>query len=484
MVRFTNVYTITAFVALAGMMYGFDIASISGIIGTDQYQDYYGNPVGVLQGAITSATAAGSFVGSISATVLGDKVSRKVAIQWATILWVIGAIVQSTSNGVAMLISGRLISGLCIGITSSLVPIYLSEIAPRKIRGRLVSFQQLAVNSGVVIQYLVQYGCSFLNSEAVFRLPWAIQTLPAIILFISLFWFPYSPRWLAKEDRWEEVLHVLASLRTAKNNINDPLVLAEYREIEDQIRIDLEEGSSSFRTLYSRRLRKRVFLAIAIEVAIALSGISVLLYYGPYLLKAAGFKDVRVALLIQHIISVLVTVPSILWTDQFGRRPAFLIGSFAMTIFWTLIGGLLVRYGEPNPIPTQPNFRRVMNRAAVSRAILAFVYLAVAFFNLTWGPLRWIYPSEVVPLKVRAKSVSLATAFSWGIEFALSLAVPPMFRAISWRILFIYVSFNFATFIYIWIAAPETMLRTLEEMDEVFEHGEPVWKSLRPKPLT
>ncbi|KAJ8096617.1 general substrate transporter [Lipomyces tetrasporus] len=484
MVRFLNVYTITLFVALSGLLFGFDISSMSGIIGTVQYQNYYGNPLGVLQGAITSAMAAGSFVGSISASVLGDRVSRKVTIQVATILWCIGAILQSSSNGVAMLIAGRLIAGLCIGLTSSLVPIYQSEIAPRKIRGRVVSFQQFAITAGVLIQYIIQYGCSFLESEAAFRLPWAIQTVPAIVLFIGLFWFPYSPRWLAKRNRWEEVLQVLAFLRTPNNNINDPLVLAEYKEIEDQIHLELEEVSTSLRELYSRKLRKRVFLAIAIQIWGQLTGINVAMYYIAYLLKSAGFTDVRVASLIQYIIGMLMTIPSILWTDHFGRRPALLIGSIAMTLWLSLIGGLLMQYGEPNPISNQPYTWIVMNRPTVSRAILAFIYLDVAFFNLCWGPLIWIYPPEIVPLRVRATSVSLAVASNWAINFALALVVPPMFRSISWRMFFIFASFNFAAFIHVLIAAPETMQRTLEEMDEIFEHGAPLWKSIRYKPAT
>ncbi|KAK9490391.1 general substrate transporter [Lipomyces doorenjongii] len=482
MVRFLNVYTITSFVALSGMLFGFDISSMSGIIGTTQYQNMYNNPLGVLQGAITSAMAGGSFLGSISASVLGDRVSRKIAIQYATILWCIGAILQSSSNGVAMLIAGRLIAGLCIGLTSSLVPIYQSELAPRTIRGRVVSFQQFAITAGVLIQYLIQYGCSFLQSAAAFRLPWALQTVPAIILYIGLFWFPYSPRWLAKRDRWEEVLQVLASLRTANNNINDPLVLAEYKELEDQVRIEREEVSSSFRTLYSRKFRKRVFLAIAIQIFGQLTGINVAMYYIAYLLKSAGFKDVRVASLIQYIIGMTSTIPSILWTDRFGRRPALIIGSITLTIWFAVIGSLLKHFGEPNPIPNQPYTWSIINRPEVSRAICAFIYLVVASFNLTWGPIIWIYPPEVVPLTVRAKTVSLAVAANWAINFALGLAVPPMFRAINWRMFFIFACFNLAAFLYVWIVAPETMQRTLEEMDEVFEHGPPLWRVIRVKP--
>ncbi|KAK9489135.1 general substrate transporter [Lipomyces doorenjongii] len=485
MVRFLNIYTITSFVAISGMLFGFDISSMSGIIESVQYKNYYGNPLGVVQGGITSAMAAGSFMGSISASALGDNVSRKVAIQGGAILWCIGAILQSSSNGVAMLITGRLIAGLCIG-----VPIYQSEIAPRKIRGRVVSFQQFAI-TGVLIQYLIQYGCSFLDSEAAFRLPWAIQALPAVILFISLFLFPYSPRWLARKDRWEEVLQVLAFLRTPNNNINNPLVLAEYKEIEDEIQVEREEISNSLRALYNslralytRKLRKRVFLAVAIHIWSQLSGINVAMYYIAYLIKSAGIADVRLFSSIQYVIAMVMTIPSILWTDHSGRWPALLIGSISMSIWLFVIGGLLMRYGEPNSISNQPYTWLVMNHPAASHAILACIYLVVASFNVSWGPLIWVYPPEIVPLRIRATSVSLALASNWAINFALGLAVPAMFRAISWRMFFIFASFNLAAYIHVLIAAPETMQRTLEEMDEIFEHGEPLWKSIRYKSAT
>ncbi|KAK9327299.1 general substrate transporter [Lipomyces starkeyi] len=296
MVRLLNVYTISSFVALGGVLYGFDVASMSGIVGTHQYKAYYGNPLGATQGCITGAIAAGSLVGALCSAVLGDWMSRKVAIQLGTIAWCVGASLQAASNGVALLIMGRIVAGFCIGVTSALIPIYQSEIAPRKIRGRIVSLQHFAICLGILIQYFVQYGCSFLDSQAVFRLPWALQTMPAILLFIGLFWLPRSPRWLASKDRWDEVL-------------------------------------------------------------------------------------------------------------------------------------------------------------------------------------QWIYPPEIVPLRIRAKTVSFSTATNWVTSFALSVALPPLLRAIRWHVFVIFGCLNVAAFIHVWFVLPETKQRTLEEMDEIFEHGDPAWRS-------
>ncbi|KAK9371646.1 general substrate transporter, partial [Lipomyces chichibuensis] len=143
--RHLNVYTISAFAALGGALFGFDISSMSGVIGTEQYQNYYGNPLRMRQGAITSAMAGESLLGALSSSFLGDRLSGKVAIEIGAALWCIGATVQSASTGVVMLVIGRVLAGHCVGLTSSLVPIYQSEIAPRKIRGRIVSLQQFAI---------------------------------------------------------------------------------------------------------------------------------------------------------------------------------------------------------------------------------------------------------------------------------------------------------------------------------------------------
>ncbi|KAK9242306.1 general substrate transporter [Lipomyces tetrasporus] len=474
MVRLLNVYTISAFAALGGALFGFDISSMSGVLGTDQYKQYYGNPLGARQGAITSAMAAGSLVGALSSSFLGDWLSRKVTIQLGTVLWCIGASLQSSSTGVPMLIIGRIVSGICIGLTSSLVPIYQCEIA---IRGRVVALQHSALAWGIKIQYFIQYGCSFLHSQAAFRLP-CIQVVPAIILFTSLFWFPRSPRWLASKDRWDEVLSVPAYLRTPNCDINDPLVLAEYKEIEEQIRAEREEESASYRELLGKKMRKRLFLAMAIQAWSQLTGINLLLYFIVYILEAAGIPNTLLVSSIQYILFALATIPSILWLDHWGRRLSLIIGSLSMVFWLYLIGGLFARFGEPNPVHNQPFTWIIVGHPAASHCIQASTYLAAVSFAMFWGPVSWTYPPEIIPLHIRAKAVSLATSTNWAINYALGFAVPPLLRAISWHLFVIFASFNIAAFVHVWFRMPETKQLSLEEMDEVFEHGEPIWRSL------
>ncbi|KAK9242513.1 general substrate transporter [Lipomyces tetrasporus] len=479
MIRLLNVYTISAFAALGGALFGFEIASMSVVLGTDQYKEFYGNPLGARQGGITSAMAAGSLVGALGSSFLGDILSRKVAIQLGAVIWCIGATLQSASTGVGMLIVGRIVAGVCIGLTSALVPIYQSEIAPRKIRGRVVSLQHFAITCGILIQYFIQYGCSFLDSQAVFRVPWALQCVPAIILFTGLFWFPRSPRWLASKDRWDEALRVLAFLRTPNRDINDPLVLAEYKEIEEQIRIEREDESNSYRELFGKKMHKRVFLAMAIQVWSQLTGINLFLYFIVYILQSAGIAHTLLVSSIQYILLAVATIPSILWTDQWGRRLSMLVGALSMAFWLYLIGGLFAHFGEPNPVQNQAYTWVIMGQPAVSHCIQASSYLTAASFAMSWGPVSWMYPPEIVPLRIRAKAVALSTATNWAINFVLGFAIPPVLRRIRWRIFMIFGSFNVAAFIYVWMYAPETKQRTLEEMDEIFEHEKPLWQSFR-----
>jgi MFS family permease len=185
-----------------------------------------------------------------------------------------------------MLVAGRLIAGFSIGIASSIVPVYQSEIAPKEIRGRVVSLQQWAITWGILIQFFIQYGCSFIDGGAnnptqstlSFRIPWAVQILPALILFIGLFWFPKSPRWLASKDRWDEALQVLADLH-GKGDRTSPKVLAEFTEMEEQLRFEREEAISSYRELLKPRIAKRVFLGMSVQMWSQLSGMNVLSKY-------------------------------------------------------------------------------------------------------------------------------------------------------------------------------------------------------------
>lgn len=161
---------------------------------------------------------------------VSNKLGRRNSIAFACLWWLLGTALQAACNGISMLVLGRFISGVCIGITSSQVPVYLVEITKKEKRGSIVVIMQWAIEWGILIMYFVGYGCSFIPGPASFRIAWAIQFVPCVVLLVGLPFLPRSPRWLAKVGRTDEAIKVLANIQ-AKGNINDPLVVAEWEEI-------------------------------------------------------------------------------------------------------------------------------------------------------------------------------------------------------------------------------------------------------------
>lgn len=176
---------------------------MSAIVGTTQYIAYFNNPHGIIQGAIGSALAAGSVIGALFAGPLSDKIGRRDAIFFACLWWLAGTAVQVACIGYGMLIAGRILNGVCVGITSSQVPVYLAEIARKEKRGSIIVIQQLAIEWGILFMFFIGYGCSFIKGTASFRTAWGIQFVPAFILMCGIPFLPRSPRWLAKVGRTE-----------------------------------------------------------------------------------------------------------------------------------------------------------------------------------------------------------------------------------------------------------------------------------------
>ncbi|MCJ1484237.1 MFS sugar transporter [Schaereria dolodes] len=483
-----NVYVICAFAAIGGGLFGFDISSMSGVLGTSAYTNYFKVQGSYRQGGITCAMPFGSLVGSLMSSFVADKYSRKSAIMSAAIIWVVGSILQSASNGVPMLIVGRVVAGLSVGIGSTIVPVYQAEIAPKEIRGRVVSLQQWAITWGILIQYFIQYGASYTGGgpnnphqgTAAFRIPWAVQMIPAIILFSGMWFLPRSPRWLATQDRWEESVRVLADLHGG-GDMSHPKVLAEYQEIEESLCFEREYEKSSYRALTEPRMLKRVILGMSIQLWSQLSGVNVMMYYIVYIMETANIGNPLLTASIQYILNVLLTLPAIIFLDKWGRRRSLLFGSLGMMCLMFAVGFLEAQYGQPYHASSGPLSAIswiVVDHPRISKAIVACSYLFVCVFAVTWGPTSWTYPSEIFPSQIRAKAVSITTATNWASNCALAFAVPPMFYSINWRLYMIFATFNGLAFIHMYLTARETKGKTLEEMDEVFDSGRPAWKAV------
>ena len=268
--------------------FGFDISSMSAIIGTTQYVKYFNNPHGTTQGGIGAALAGGSVIGAIIAGPISNKFGRRDSIFFACIFWLIGTALQTSCNGIGMLVAGRFINGICVGITSSQVPVYLVEIAKKDVRGSIVVIQQWAIEWGIFIMYFIGYGCSFIAGPASFRTAWGIQFVPAVFLMCGLPFLPRSPRWLAKVGRVQEAIEILARIQ-ANGDIDNPLVVAEWEEITTILEAE-RGGQQGWRRFIQNGMWKRTFAGMSVQAWQQLSGANVMTYYVVYIFVSMTYS--------------------------------------------------------------------------------------------------------------------------------------------------------------------------------------------------
>lgn len=468
----SNPYIVGSFACIGGGLFGLDISSMSGVLSNNAYKRTFGFPSPNAQGAIVAAMPAGSLVGALAVTQLADRIGRKRTVILAGIIWVIGSILQCASVNRGMLVAGRVIAGISVGLSSAVVPIYQSEITAPHIRGRMVSLQQWSITWGILIQYFIQFGCSYIEGVASFRIPWGLQMIPAIILSLGMTLFPESPRWLLDHGREEEALQVLADLHGG-GDIQNETVVFEYEEIKQQVYLERTEGAKSYLDLLKPGNPRRVFLGCSLQMWSQLTGMNVMMYYIIYVFEGAGLTGRRANLIadsVQYVLNVVATVPAIIFIDKWGRRPMLLSGFLMMGFFLFLVGGLQARFGHWG-IQDGSRTWVISNNDSATKAVIVCSYLFVSSFAITMGPVSWTYPAELYSLKVRGKAVSLATATNWLFNFSLAWAVPPGLASIAWKTYFIFGTFNFAGFIHVFFMYPETVGRTLEEIEEIFQQG-------------
>lgn len=501
MVVFGNLYFITAVAVIGGGLFGFDISSMSAIISTDNYRCYFNKgaihyvdgvkkcpgPNADVQGGITASMAGGSWLGALVSGFLSDILGRKKSIIVGSIIWCIGSIIICASQNVAMLIVGRIINGFSVGICSAQVPVYISELSPPSKRGRLVGSQQWAITWGIMIMFYISYGCSYIKGTAGFRLPWGLQMIPAILLLCGMLVLPESPRWLARKDRWEECLEVL-TLVHGKGDPNSAFVQHEFQDIKDMCEFERRNADVTYLELFKPNMINRTHIGIFTQIWSQLTGMNVMMYYITYVFAMAGLtgNNLLVSSSIQYVINVCLTVPALLWGDRWGRRPTLLIGAALMMTWMYANAGLMASYGHPAPpggIDGQAAESWEIGGPA-SKAVIACTYLFVASYAPTWGPVSWVYPPELYPLRVRGKANALSTSFNWAFNFALGYFTPPAFENIQWKTYIIFGVFCTAMFIHVFFMFPETTGRTLEEVEAIFTDpngipyiGTPAWKT-------
>lgn len=482
-----NVYFVAAISCISGLMFGFDISSMSVFIGEDPYLNYFDYPSSTVQGFITAAMSLGSFFGSITSAFVSEPFGRRASLLICGLLWCIGAAVQSSAQNRVQLILGRLISGWGIGFGSSVSPVYGSEMSPRKIRGFIGGMFQFSVTVGIFLMFLIGYALSHVDGKASFRVSWGLQIVPGLCLLIGLFFIPESPRWLAKQGYWEDAEYIVAKIQ-AKGNREDPDVKIEMAEIKEQLLLDESVKSFSYGRLFSKKYRLRTFTAVSAQIWQQLSGMNVMMYYIVYIFQMAGFEGNTnlIPSLIQYLVNCGVTAPALWLLDKVGRRKMLMTGAICMMTFQFAVAGLLGNYSVPHVFEGNDTVRITIpdEHKAAARAVIACCYLFVASFAASWGVGIWVYCSEVWgDSQSRQRGASLATAANWIFNFAIAMFTPSSFRNITWKTYCIYATFCACMFIHVLFFFPETKGKRLEEIAQIWEEGVPAWKTSNWQPL-
>jgi len=236
--------------------------------------------------------------------------------------------------------------------------------------------------------YFVSFGTSYVSGNASFRIPWALQIIPALVLMAALPFIPRSPRWLASKDRWEEAVEILASLH-AEGNQHDPLVLTEIRQIREKIELERQSKDMSWLELFNRKNIVRVHCAIFAHIWSQYSGTNAMMYYIVYIFQMAGLDGnfTLIAASIQYVINVAMTVPALLFMDRWPRRRLMIAGSSLMAMWLFIEAGLMAGFGHsvPGGLNGVSSVTWVVDNSGASKAIIACSYLFIATYASTWG---------------------------------------------------------------------------------------------------
>ncbi|KAJ4172230.1 hypothetical protein NW754_002421 [Fusarium falciforme] len=472
-----NVHFIAIIATCGGMLFGFDISSISAIVVSKQYIEYFHNPAGALQGAIGSGMSAGSVVGSALCGVISDKLGRRDSIFFATFFWLVGTAVQVATTSSGMLIAGRVLNGFTVGITSSQVPVYLAEIAKAESRGSIIIIQQLAVEFGILIMYFLGYGCTFIEGPASFRAAWAMQFIPAVFLMAGLPFLPRSPRWLAKVGQEKEAVNTLARIH-AKGDTNDALVIAEWEEIVTTMQAE-REAAPGWRKFVLRGMWKRTLAGFSVQAWQQLAGANTIVYYLTYIAQMAGLTG-NVAMItsgIQYAIFIVFTGLITPFVDNFGRRTLLIYGALGMGLCHFVVGGTMATHyiSVPEGVGDPPNHNIIfkVSSGSPANAVIVFSYFLIVVYALTLAPVCWIYAAEVWSLGTRATGMGIAALGNWLFNFALNMFLPPAFINIKWRIFIVFGVLCVGAAGWFFLLYPETCGKTIEEIEIMFSKDGP-----------
>ncbi|WWD18795.1 hypothetical protein CI109_103250 [Kwoniella shandongensis] len=470
------------FAAFGGWVFGYDIGYISGCLIMPDFISVMQPGAASLssenQSIITSLLSAGTFFGAILQSFTSDRLGRKGSILAWSVIFTIGVIVQVSSFSLAQLTAGRFVAGLGVGALSAIVPLYIGEAAPKKLRGTLLVLYQVQIASGMFLAYIVDLGTHHLSGSASWRIPIGLQLVWGTFLMAGALMLPESPRLLLGKGHKEKALKAIASLNDCK--VEDPLTREVLVELEEAIKEENEGGSAGWLECFSMRsaMWKRTLNGCMVQFLQQLNGQNFYYYYGPVFFQNAKLSlnsyEIQTVL---GAVSLAMVLPAMWTIEHVGRRKSLLIGALAQAVC-ALIAGLVGHF------LTDVSGLTEMQTKTGGQVLVAFAVIHVSFYALFWGPTPWVLLGETFPLRVRPKCIALAAATNWLWNFLLSYFSPGIADEIGPLILLVFCGCLIFAFVYVFFMIPETKGISLEEVDELYRTKVAAWRSSSWTPST
>ena len=384
--------------ACAGVLFGYDTGVISGAILYINHQ-FHLSPQ--MNGFVVSSVLLGAVMGAILSGALSDRYGRKRLLVTDAIVFIIGTLISAFAPTVTVLVLGRIVVGIAIGIASYSAPLYISEISPAHLRGALVSMNQLAIAFGICVSYVVDYFCALHGGAHAWRLMLGLGVVPAVGLLLGTSILPRSPRWVIASGDAEKGRAILYRLRRMEH-----VVETEFKQIVDT----LQHETGRFRAILSKQMRPCLCIAVGLAIFQQITGINTILYYAPTIFQIAGFKQASNAILASIWIGVfffLFTALALPMIDRWGRKPLLYLGIGVMMGSMFLLSHVFAH-------PIQPGTH------AMVLAIASLVAYIVGF-AISLGPIAWLLIAEVFPLRMRGIGSSVATGANWGANWLVAI---------------------------------------------------------------
>ncbi|KAF2712422.1 general substrate transporter [Pleomassaria siparia CBS 279.74] len=474
-----RVYTCAAIASFASCMIGYDSAFIGTTLALPSFTKEFNfaamDPadLALTKANIVSVYQAGAFFGSFFAYASSYFLGRRKSLIIFATIFILGAGLMLGANGqrgLGLIIGGRVLAGIGVGGASNMVPIYISELAPPAVRGRLVGIYELGWQIGGLVGFWINYGLqeTMAESHTQWLIPFAVQLIPAGLLLLGAFWIKESPRWLFIKGKRQQALANLCWIRNLP--ADDLYIVEELAAIDAQIEHERQHVGAGFwkpfAALKQRNVQWRFFLGGMLFLWQNGSGINAINYYSPTVFKSIGITGTSTGFLTTGIFGVVKTIVTIIWLlwliDRLGRRKLLMIGATGGSLCMWFIGAYI-------KLSSSKAAKADGKLSSGGIAAIFFFYLWTAFYTPSWNGTPWVINSEMFSQNTRSLGQASAAANNWFWNFIISRFTPQMFLTMGYGVYFFFASLMLFSIPFVYFLIPETKSIPLERMDELFE---------------